>query len=707
MTVKELSERLGVTPKDVLAAGSKLGLRWATSPEAHLHPLTADELAGFIGQISLRPDGKLLKLAAFDSVARPVPIQPNKCGKTVRQIKDELMLTDPSLKGQRLRAKVNAILREQMEPPPPSIEPIPLDNLPGNNCGIPARELKEALRKVEPELKGQKLTDKVNAVLRGQEPAPLSVFDTKPESDAHPADLVAGLREKFRIHQGLSGSLLEFAVLQGIRNQTNTLNRKSYGDVTGLQGNALKIAHHEYLKQHHELYDFSPLMRVENMAEIQACLKSISPKVECVVDVVAQALIKQDLSPITVFYSAFMASLNRKEDEVTTLRQLGEAKLLFQKNVSDISNLTSTEKQRLACHLTTLSLLPLLSDGEYSKLESQVAWKCISSPKALLTSELAFQFRREAANWLSLADETSPLNTQSLMEWYSKITWTPDESWAGGTLFLIGEGPIAKPGLSALLKRYQSRVVSDLKTGFKHSGDKPPVFVLGRNINAKDSALLLRLIRRPSFWLGPDRAYAVRFVESVEEDGFPRTRSMECPLFYSQEMLLYQLFTRRNPHSERSGFLDLHVRNHAGLELLLRNNGFKWVSADIRQGDASHSLDRNHWLKVGYLAYLGYHVGESGLSKEKRRLILRKAFDKPFPENIFPPHYQSQWGAEMSSQRLQKIASSLASFARLAKQRNKSHETPSISDWLEDLEWLQCTAYIGKFDHKFKWPKVD
>jgi hypothetical protein len=566
--------------------------------------------------------------------------------------------------------------------------------------------LKEALRKAESDLKGQKLTDNVNAVLRGQiEPLP-AVINAKPVDHPHAADMVAGLREKFRIHQGLSGSLLEFAILHGIRNQTDTLNRKSYGDVTGLQGKALKKAHHEYLKQNLEPYDFSPQMQEDNLAAIQASLGAISPKVESVVDVVAKALIKQDLSPIPVFYSAFMASLNRTEDQVTTLRQLTEAKLLFQKSVSDISNLTITEKQRLACHLTTLSLLPLLPKGDYSKLESQVAWKCISSSKALLTSELSFQFRREAANWLSLVDETSPLNTQSLMEWYSKITWTPDESWTGGTLFFIGEGPIAKPGLLALLNKYQARAVNDLKTGFKHSGDKPPVFVLGRKISATDSVLLLRLIRRPSFWLGPDRAYAVRFVQSDGNDGFPRTRTMECPLFYSQEMLLYHLFTRRNPHNERSGFLDAHALNHSGLNVLIRNNGFKWVGTDVKQGDASHSLDRNHWLKVGYLAYLGYHVGESGLAKEKRRLILRKAFDRPFPNDVFPPQYQSQWGAEKSSQRLQKVASSLASFARLAKQRNKSHETSSIADWLEDLEWLQCTAYIGKFDHKFKWPKA-
>lgn len=126
---------------------------------------------------------------------------------------------------------------------------------------------------------------------------------------------------------------------------------------------------------------------------------------------------------------------------------------------------------------------------------------------------------------------------------------------------------------------------------------------------------------------------------------------------------------------------------------------FRWPSTDAPGGDGS--LDSSRWLEVGPLKVLGYTVGREGQSETVRRAILKRAFEGVLPP-LFPPTYIRAWGVPKSPARLERIAESLASFARSAKRRDPVTLAEAIDDWEADLRHLHRTYYVGKFG--FSWP---
>ena len=111
----------------------------------------------------------------------------------------------------------------------------------------------------------------------------------------------------------------------------------------------------------------------------------------------------------------------------------------------------------------------------------------------------------------------------------------------------------------------------------------------------------------------------------------------------------------------------------------------------------------NEWPDKGLLSYVGYHVGKSGKSPIERRKILSNVFLSELP-NVQNPQYMKEWGQIKSSQRLRKIANSLASFIRNAKRKNEIPDE-AINDWENDLDWLKKKYYRGVFT--FPWPSTE
>src|SRR5262249_55120516 len=112
-----------------------------------------------------------------------------------------------------------------------------------------------------------------------------------------------------------------------------------------------------------------------------------------------------------------------------------------------------------------------------------------------------------------------------------------------------------------------------------------------------------------------------------------------------------------------------------------------------------------HWLKRGYLNYLGYAVGRSGGLEDERREVLGKAYRANRLPSFFPLDYRSEWGRPKSSARLQKMAYSIASFCRNAKRRPHDAISVAIAEWEADLDWLRVTYYDGR--HQFEWPSTE
>jgi len=107
--------------------------------------------------------------------------------------------------------------------------------------------------------------------------------------------------------------------------------------------------------------------------------------------------------------------------------------------------------------------------------------------------------------------------------------------------------------------------------------------------------------------------------------------------------------------------------------------------------------------ETGLLRQYGYKVGANGLPERQRRQILDSVFLKPFPF-VNDTAYLREWGEPNTSQRLQKLANCIATFARIAKRRRTSDCSESIQDWEADLAYLKRTYYDGRFD--FRWSRT-
>lgn len=156
---------------------------------------------------------------------------------------------------------------------------------------------------------------------------------------------------------------------------------------------------------------------------------------------------------------------------------------------------------------------------------------------------------------------------------------------------------------------------------------------------------------------------------------------------------------RETDHAEAQKVLD-------GVETcwLIRSRGtpegwFRWPSTTADGGDGS--VDGSTWLKQGPLKVLGYEVGQNGEAKGVREGVLDRVFQGVLPP-LFPPAYLRGWGEQSSPARLEKMADSIASFARYAKRRDDHAMGVAIRDWEDDLAYLYRKFYVGRFG--FGWP---
>lgn len=65
----------------------------------------------------------------------------------------------------------------------------------------------------------------------------------------------------------------------------------------------------------------------------------------------------------------------------------------------------------------------------------------------------------------------------------------------------------------------------------------------------------------------------------------------------------------------------------------------------------------------------------------------------------------AKWGRPNSVERLEKMARTLATFARNQKQRLDGGSADAIRDYEADLQILHDTYYVGHFG--FGWPRTD
>jgi hypothetical protein len=129
---------------------------------------------------------------------------------------------------------------------------------------------------------------------------------------------------------------------------------------------------------------------------------------------------------------------------------------------------------------------------------------------------------------------------------------------------------------------------------------------------------------------------------------------------------------------------------------------FEWPSTDVEEGNGS--LDSGVFRhSSGLLRYMDYKVGVNGYVARDRREILERTYEETLPR-VNSPSYMAEWGTPSSSQRLQKMADSIASFVRNAKRQSYNDMSMSVDEWESDLAYLKKRYYDGCYN--FPWPRT-
>jgi len=140
--------------------------------------------------------------------------------------------------------------------------------------------------------------------------------------------------------------------------------------------------------------------------------------------------------------------------------------------------------------------------------------------------------------------------------------------------------------------------------------------------------------------------------------------------------------------------------NHPAFDYI-DNLIFDWPETEIIDGDGVSNFDPATWPTEGLLKHMGYKVGISGITFNKRKDILSRIFQYDIP-NVISTEYMEKWGAPKTSKRLQKLSNSIAAFVRNAKRKNNPVLADAIKDWERDLDWLKETYFTDNYD--FYWP---
>jgi hypothetical protein len=127
---------------------------------------------------------------------------------------------------------------------------------------------------------------------------------------------------------------------------------------------------------------------------------------------------------------------------------------------------------------------------------------------------------------------------------------------------------------------------------------------------------------------------------------------------------------------------------------------FSWPSTDAPPGNTP--IEPRSWPEEGMLGALGYHVGETqGVKPAIRQQILREIVDGELPP-LNSYEYAKEWGEPGTTDRLRKLAETLASLTRNEKRRRQVSLGRAVEEREADLRMLHDEYYKARFN--FGWP---
>jgi hypothetical protein len=141
------------------------------------------------------------------------------------------------------------------------------------------------------------------------------------------------------------------------------------------------------------------------------------------------------------------------------------------------------------------------------------------------------------------------------------------------------------------------------------------------------------------------------------------------------------------------------------IRLIDESGYFKWPEIGEWKNSSTGENFYTGAESEGILGKIGYSVRVDGPTERSRRTLLSRFFEGAIstPQGL-PEEYVRDWGIPLSSQRLKKMAYSIAWFIR----QRKSYERPhygAIEKWQSDLDYLRSKFYED-FRSRFDWPET-
>jgi hypothetical protein len=218
-----------------------------------------------------------------------------------------------------------------------------------------------------------------------------------------------------------------------------------------------------------------------------------------------------------------------------------------------------------------------------------------------------------------------------------------------------------------------------------------------------------RLLRKAGFQLRkPGDTSAASMVTGRDdwlvddlEDQIAARKSQRLKVF-SQEMLIAALATRDDPFesADRKTLLAF-ADGHDALTYLIEA-GFEWPFITWKPLQAAGRFAEKQFAEESPVHKMGYVVGKvAGLPEKARRRILADAFTGKLPK-VYSTEYMATWGTPGGRIRLRRMATHLATFARLWQ--NEPNFGTAVAHWEADLDWLEQEFYEPWM--RFRWPET-
>lgn len=106
------------------------------------------------------------------------------------------------------------------------------------------------------------------------------------------------------------------------------------------------------------------------------------------------------------------------------------------------------------------------------------------------------------------------------------------------------------------------------------------------------------------------------------------------------------------------------------------------------------------------LKLFGYTVGKTnGWSSGRRRRFLSDFIERPLPREV-ETYFGNEYGSPMSTDRLRKVAETIAYNCVLRKRRDARMFAQAIADWENDLDFLRQEYYEKRGMKFMPWPST-